>query len=140
VVLADPAAPIDQQPHHLELLVMYDGVQALHADPTSAMEYASVSSVLRPCPVAYTPHPRRQFGGHVDHRFLARTEPLGDVPADPLTPLDRPRPGRPEANIREHLGEAASSVVNRPRPTIPSSGVMTSTVTVRLCGSMSIAG
>ena len=52
VVLPDPAAPVGQQPQHLKGLVVDDFPQPGHADPTKAMECASVPSVLRPGPVA----------------------------------------------------------------------------------------
>jgi hypothetical protein len=38
--------------------------------------------------------PRGQFRGHVENGFAVGDQALGDVPADPGTPLDRPHPVR----------------------------------------------
>jgi len=74
--------------------------------PTSATEWASVASVLRPWPVENTLARAESFGRHVDHVLLPGQEPRCDMPADPVASLDRPDPVRPLLHVLDHRREA----------------------------------
>jgi hypothetical protein len=63
VVGAQGPAAVDQHPQHGELLVVDHRPQPGHPVLTSATEWASLASVLRPCPVQNTRARADSFGG-----------------------------------------------------------------------------
>ncbi|WP_375504910.1 hypothetical protein [uncultured Jatrophihabitans sp.] len=81
--------------------------------PTSATECASVASVLRPCPVANTRVRADSFGGTSTTVSPFIEQPVGDVSADAVAPLDRPRPFR-EAFREDKLCPVAIDVGGEP--------------------------
>ncbi len=133
VFFTQPAAPVGQQPQHLELFVGRHGRSPDIRVPTNATEWASVASVFLPCPVANIrtragetwagrrrpPGPRRGAGGRCVDR--SRCSP----PLPRLGPASRPR--RPVDREPSGVGREATA------PTTVSSAVITTIVTDRLC-------
>ena len=102
VLLADRAAPVDQQLQHLELLVGDDRAQPGHpgADQRDRVRVGGVG--LAALPGREHPRPRGQLRRHVHDVLAVGEQPVGDVPADALAALDRPDPLRPRRDECQH--------------------------------------
>ena len=136
VFLADRAAPVHQQLQHLELRVGHDRAQPRHpgADQRDRVRVGGVG--LAALPGGEHPGPRGQLRRHVHDVLAVGEEPVGDVPPDAFAALDRPHPLRPRGTCRASRRSPRRVVSNRPPPTTVSSAVITSIVTLRLCGSI----
>ena len=74
--------------------------------PTSATEWASVASVLRPWPGGEDPRSCREHWRDVDDLVPFGDQPHDDVTADAVAPFDGPDPVRPLGDVLEHRLEA----------------------------------
>ncbi len=105
VVLAQAAAPVDQQAQHLQGLVVGDGAQPAHADADQGDGVGVGVVGLAALAGGEDPHPRGQLGRHVQDLLTQRQEAGHDVPADALAALDRPGPLGPTVRVLHQGGE-----------------------------------
>ena len=105
VLLANSPTTVDQQAQQLQLLVIDNRSQPTHAH-SDQRDRVGVSVIgLAALPGGEDPHPRRQLGGHIDHRLALGDELLGDMTSDAFTALDRPNPTRPGRDVGQHRRE-----------------------------------
>ena len=106
--LADPAAPVDQQTQHLQLVIGDHRLQATDPDPDQGDRMGIGVVGLAALTGGEHPHPGRQLRWHIHHLLTSRQQPLGHMPPDPFTALDRPHPVGPLTGEGDQLGEPSN--------------------------------
>ena len=140
VVLAQGAAPVDQDPQHRQLLVVDHRPQPGHpgADQRDGVRVGGVG--LAALPGGEDPRPGGQLRRDVDDLLAVGQQPharcAGRCPLQPS--IAQTRSGHRRGVAPASPRSPSRSVPNRPPPTTASSAAITSIVTDRLCGSIPI--
>ena len=105
VIGTDPAATVDQQPQHLQRLVVDGLTQPAQPHPDQRDRVRVGLIGLASLAGGVDPHRCRQLRRHIHHLLTGIEQAQHQMLADALTTLDRPHPIRPLLRGGEHHGE-----------------------------------
>ena len=105
VVLAQGAAPVDQDPQHRKLFVVDHRPQSAHPGPHQRNRMRIGGVGLTSLAGREDPRTCRELRWDIDDFFAHGEEPMSDVVPDPGASLDRPNPARKPVDIIPHRGE-----------------------------------